>query len=87
MKIKMNVSRSNFYKITTGVLSSIILFFVVVFGYQLTAKHIESKTIQDLKMNYTPGPYDPGFNPDRMAGQQEVGFTNATWVKKWEESR
>lgn len=39
----------------------------VVFINNITlTERITSKVMESLKRDYTPGPYDPGFDPDKV---------------------
>jgi hypothetical protein len=40
--------------------------FVVVLASNLLVNKVSDKVIQELKRTYTPGPYDPGFDPDKL---------------------
>ena len=40
--------------------------FIVVLASNLLVDKISDKVIQELKRTYTPGPYDPGFDPDKL---------------------
>lgn len=42
--------------------TTILLF--VVGGGPIFIDKVSNHVIQKLKKDYTPGPYDPGFNPD-----------------------
>jgi hypothetical protein len=42
-----------------------ILFFVVFLNNYLVER-ITDKVINELKRTYTPGPYDPGYDPDKV---------------------
>lgn len=39
----------------------------VVFVNNITlTQRITNKVMENLKRDYTPGPYDPGFDPDKV---------------------
>lgn len=40
--------------------------FVVVLASNLLVNKVSNKVIQELKRSYAPGPYDPGFDPDKL---------------------
>ena len=62
---------------------------------------IKDSVIKDLKRNYAPGPYDPGFDPDKVDTRgiadpslvMEDNLLNLTlnhgeqWAKMWDASR
>lgn len=50
--------------IASGVLLGFILFLVVVNNF--VVDKVAERVIQELKRSYTPGPYDPGFDPDKV---------------------
>lgn len=50
--------------IVASVLAAFLVF-VLVFGNLLVDK-ISTRVIEELKRTYTPGPYDPGFDPDKI---------------------
>lgn len=43
----------------------VFLVFVLLLNSFLVPK-ITKSVIQELKREYTPGPYDPGFDPDKV---------------------
>lgn len=43
-----------------------VLMFVLVFGGPALQAKIKDGVIEDLRTNYTPGPYAPGFDPDKV---------------------
>lgn len=50
------------------IVSSIILglLLVVLLGNELLVNRISDRVIEQLKRDYVPGPYDPGFDPDKV---------------------
>jgi len=48
----------------TGFLT-LVLAFAFVFNSLLVNK-VTVKVIEELRRSYTPGPYDPGFDPDKV---------------------
>ena len=50
--------------VISGVLA-VVLIFAVVFNTLLVNK-ITNKVIEELRRSYVPGPYDPGFDPDKV---------------------
>lgn len=48
---------------------SILLFFLIgilILNNMLLTKKITDKVIDSLKRDYVPGPYEPGFDPDKV---------------------
>lgn len=43
----------------------VILVVVTINNIVLTAK-IESRVLESLRREYVPGPYEPGFDPDKV---------------------
>jgi hypothetical protein len=46
-----------------------VLTFILVFGFlfkNVLVDKVTSNVIQELRRSYTPGPYDPGFDPDKV---------------------
>ncbi len=39
---------------------------LVLFFNNILVDKITNKVIQELRRTYTPGPYDPGFDPDKV---------------------
>jgi len=55
----------------------VFLAFILLLNVFLVPK-ITKNVIQELKREYTPGPYDPGFDPDKVnpnAMRSEVSET------------
>jgi hypothetical protein len=57
---------------------NVILFLFVLIGVLLVnnilmVQRVTDKVIQNLKRDYVPGPYDPGFDPDKVPPR--VNFT------------
>jgi len=44
---------------------SFVLLFVLAFGNLLVDK-VAERAVQQLRRDYVPGPYDPGFDPDKV---------------------
>lgn len=38
----------------------------VIFGKDLIVQKITKEVIKELRREYTPGPYSPGFDPDKV---------------------
>ena len=43
-----------------------LIFGVCVFGSNVLIKKVSEKVIQQIQRDYTPGPYSPGFDPDKV---------------------
>lgn len=44
----------------------ILGFLFVIFGINSMISKITQKVILEIKSDYTPGPYTPGFDPDKI---------------------
>lgn len=44
---------------------AVILGVVLFFGF-LYPSYVTNRVIKELRMEYTPGPYAPGFDPDKV---------------------
>lgn len=44
---------------------TLVLVFAFVFN-ALMVKKITNKVIEELRRSYVPGPYDPGYDPDKV---------------------
>ena len=44
---------------------SVLLGAVLFFGF-LYPSYVTNQVIKELRMEYTPGPYSPGFDPDKV---------------------
>lgn len=47
-----------------AVITSLLFATVLAKNYLIYA--VTQNVIKELKRNYTPGPYDPGFDPDKV---------------------
>ena len=50
-------------------ISAVVLFVIVIgalFGYQFLKRAIAKDVVKLLKQEYVPGPYTPGFDPDKV---------------------
>lgn len=50
---------------TTAVFLAVLVVALAVNNLILTSK-ITSKVLDSLKRDYVPGPYEPGFDPDKV---------------------
>lgn len=53
---------------------------------------IKNQVINELRQNYSPGPYQPGFNPDEVDSWKKVkgkptSINTHDWTNRWENSR
>ena len=75
--------------VATAALLGLLL--VVLLGNELVVNKITNRVIEQLKRDYVPGPYDPGFDPDKVdpsAFRSEYSTTQfSDWQKNWEEKR
>ena len=39
---------------------------ILVFGYVVTVNRVTDKVIERLQKEYSPSPYSPGFDPDKV---------------------
>lgn len=49
-----------------GVLGLTLVLFLVFLANSFLVPKITRNVIQELKREYSPGPYDPGFDPDKV---------------------
>lgn len=50
--------------ITAVVTLSIVL--IATISFNLVVDHIADRVVEKLKRDYVPGPYQPGFDPDKV---------------------
>lgn len=82
----------------------ILLFIIVLilsvglsaFGGHVVINKISDKVIEKLKREYVPGPYQPGFDPDKIEpkfkqpatpGKVFQEISPQSWNEMWEQSR
>jgi hypothetical protein len=46
--------------------SIVSLLFVLLLANKYLVEHVKNQVIQELRRDYVPGPYDPGFDPDKV---------------------
>lgn len=51
---------------TTAVFLAVLVVALAVNNIVMTSK-ITSKVLESLKRDYVPGPYEPGFDPDKVS--------------------
>ncbi len=57
----------NINKNAVAVILIVGLFFgLTVFGSRILVDKISNKVIEELRRDYSPGPYNPGFDPDKV---------------------
>lgn len=64
------------------------------FGVHIAINKITDKVIEKLKREYVPGPYQPGFDPDKIEpkfkqppGKVFQEISPQSWNEIWEKSR
>jgi hypothetical protein len=60
----MRLKMQNKILIIASVILGLLL--VVLLGNELLINKISNRVIEQLKRDYVPGPYDPGFDPDKV---------------------
>jgi hypothetical protein len=53
-------------RLKTTVVLLFVLISVLAVNNAILTNRITSRVIDSLKRNYTPGPYEPGFDPDKV---------------------
>jgi|688.fasta_scaffold258043_3 hypothetical protein len=65
------------------------LLLLVLGGNEFLVNKITDRVIDKLKRDYVPGPYDPGFDPDKVnpsAFRSEYSTTQfSEWKQNWED--
>jgi hypothetical protein len=49
-----------------AVVGMFVLLGAVLFGKDLFIKKITKEVVEELRREYVPGPYSPGFDPDKV---------------------
>lgn len=72
-----------------------LLFGSMIFG-GMVLDRLADKVIERMEKPYSPSPYGPGLDPDKVDGHQTtikektgepVKFNEKAWIKRWESSR
>lgn len=53
-------------KLFLPIIAFALMFGVCFLGGNVLIKKISEKVIEQMKRDYTPGPYSPGFDPDKV---------------------
>jgi len=66
-----------------------------IVGLDVLKNKIVNQVLEEIKRDYVPGPYSPGFNPDKIspipegvaAKHKEDFISIEDWNKMWENQR
>lgn len=62
----MNINLNK--NLLTIVVCAAAAFGMLIVGGNILVQKISVKVVEELKRDYTPGPYHPGFDPDKVDG-------------------
>ena len=85
----MNDANKKIASLVAGFVIGFVAIFVVG---QLLVDKVSDRVIEKLQREYSPGPYDPGFDPDKVPSFQPQGTpkymgTPEDWNQLWESQR
>ncbi len=93
----MKMDESTKRKLLWGLLILTVFNVVVFAGGRLLINKVADKVIQRLQKDYSPSPYGPGFDPDKIKpepaqfeqfeAKQPQAVRDALWRDDWERSR
>lgn len=53
-------------KLIAAAVGLFVLLVVVFFGKDAFVKKVTAEVVKELRREYAPGPYSPGFDPDKV---------------------
>jgi len=81
----MNKNNNLLYYIVGGLA---VVLFAIGFGGNFVIDKIANRVIYKLQKDYSPSPYGPGIDPDRLdVDAVKKGKTVKTWENSWDRDR
>lgn len=75
-------------KLMTAVIVLGVVFLTLLITMPIVVNHTKNKVIEELRNSYTPGPYTPGFDPDKIdLNSKQPQIQQEGWLSSWEVQR
>jgi hypothetical protein len=82
----MNLNDKRTMTLLLGVCLSLFLAFAIIgVGMKAVVNRAADTVIEKLQREYTPGPYQPGFDPDKVDPSvfRQSGTPKSEWDSSW----